>query len=69
MRFDIYQRFTIEIIRSNSGWKVFRISEGRRMPEAGFAIPEDLKASSLETFLGDIYHEWATPETEIKRID
>ena len=69
MKFNIYDRFTLEIDRQDETWKAWRIGEGRKHPETNLVIPPDLPESDLVTFLDDIYHEMAGPTTMITRLD
>lgn len=69
MKFDIYNRFIIEIIRKDGRWLAFRLGEGSKIPEANLIVPQDLGESELITFLDDIFHECALPGKLIKKLD
>jgi hypothetical protein len=66
MKFNIYNRFTVEIIRRDEGWIAFRIGEGLKVPCDNLMIPSDLEASQLITFLDDIFHELSRPGASIE---
>ena len=68
MKFNIYNRFILEIVRENDQWLVFRTGEGTRRRERDLFIPSDLDSSELAGFLDDIYHELAEPGQQIKRM-
>lgn len=68
MRFDIYNRFVIEIIRKDERWIAFRIGEGSKVPEYDLVVPQDLEASQLLTFLEDMFHEYARPGKSIELL-
>ena len=69
MRFCIYDRFIIEILREDHCWTAFRLADGKKTPERNFVIPQDLDASDLVIFLDDMFHEFARPGTSIKKLD
>ena len=61
MRFNVYGRFTLDVVREGSQWTVYRLEPGRRIKVRDFAIPSSLRAAEIGTFLDDIYHELAQP--------
>ncbi|MCC5809049.1 MAG: hypothetical protein JJU06_01650 [Ectothiorhodospiraceae bacterium] len=68
MKFDIYGRFVLEIVRVDGRWEVFRAGDGVRRPEADLAIPQALPADRLVAYLEDVYHELARPERVVRRL-
>jgi hypothetical protein len=68
MKFNIYNRFTVEIIRRDESWIAFRIGEGLKVPCDNLMIPSDLEASQLITFLDDIFHELSRPGASIEAL-
>lgn len=69
MKFNIYNRFVLEIIRKEKRWIAFRIGEGVKVPESNLIIPQDLEESELITFVEDIFHELAQPGKSIEILD
>lgn len=57
MKFDIYGRFQLEVLRENGSWAVYRLGTGTRLPANDVVLPAGLKASELATFLDDLFHE------------
>ena len=68
MRFNIYQRFVVEIIRKDGRWVAFRMGEGSKVPVDDLVVPQDFEASQLLTFLEDVYHEYARPGKSIELL-
>jgi len=59
-RFNVFGR-RIAIVASGDGWKAFVLgAEGKRRP-AGFVVPDFIPAEELAQYLGDLFHENATP--------
>jgi hypothetical protein len=69
MKFNIYDRFVLEIIRREKRWIAFRIGEGVKVPEGNLIIPQDLEESELITFIEDIFHEFAQPGKSIEKLE
>lgn len=68
MKFNIYDRFVIEIIRKEKRWVAFRIGDGYKVPEANLILPHDLDEEELITFIEDIFHEFARPGKSIEKF-
>ncbi len=61
MKINVYGR-KIEVIRSDSKWKVFFIgSEGKKRMADNITVPSNINEEELISFLSDIFHEWASP--------
>jgi hypothetical protein len=69
MKFNVYGRFAIDVVREKDRWAMFEIVPGKRLRITDFAIPSSLEESQLPQFLDDIYHESAKPGDSINRID
>ncbi len=69
MKFNIYDKLVLEITWNEGRWRAFRLREGRKIPESDLVIPPDLVESELVTFLDDMFHEWASPGSEIERME
>ncbi|MBB1626396.1 hypothetical protein [Achromobacter sp. UMC71] len=61
MRFNIYNRFQLEIVREGAAWACYQGGAGKRVRAAGLVIPSELTAGELAEYLDDIYHELARP--------
>ena len=57
MKFDIYGRFQLEVLRENDVWAVYRLGAGTRLPANEVVLPAELKANELAVFLDDLFHE------------
>lgn len=68
MRFDVYGRFRIEIVREGGAWVAYRVGQGLRRAEE-ILIPGDLAATELAAFLDGVYHELAAPGRSVRRLD
>lgn len=65
MKFDIYNRFQLEIIREGNAWAVYRLGLGTRV-KTDLVIPSSVSENELATYLDDIYHEMSGPGLEIR---
>ena len=61
MRFSVYGRFKLDVVREENQWAVYRLELGKRIKVREFAIPSSLREAEIGTFLDDIYHELAKP--------
>jgi len=60
LRFNVFGRL-VAIVGSQGSWTAFSLgSEGKRAP-AGFVVPDFLAEEELCQYLGDLFHESATP--------
>ncbi len=57
MRFDIYGRFRLEVVREQGRWVAYRLGTGTRRPEPDLVIPENLLKAEMPSYLDDVYHE------------
>ena len=69
MRFDIYGRYQLEVLRTENRWEIYRHDFGKRRRLADFVIPETLGPADIAVFLDDMLHEEAGPGDVIRRID
>lgn len=69
MRFDIYGRFQLEVLRKDDRWVVYRLDQGKRRVFPDLAIPASLRSDELASYLDDMLHEWARSGDAIRRID
>ncbi|GGX53473.1 DUF7661 family protein [Saccharospirillum salsuginis] len=70
MKFDIYGRKILEVVRSNGEWlALYPGSGGTKRKAEDIVIPEHLSEDELEEYIADVFHEWATPErSEVRRV-
>jgi hypothetical protein len=59
MRFDIYGRFQVEVVRDDGRWVAYRVALGKRSKIDDFAIPDHLSAHEISGYLDAFYHELA----------
>ncbi len=69
MRFGIYGRYELEVVRQGSAWAVYRVERNRRRPESNVVVPPDVPEAEIQTYLDDLLHELARPGTAIERLD
>jgi hypothetical protein len=67
-RFSIYGRFRVEIAREEGVWVLYRPDLGKRRRMEEIAIPSDIEASELATYLDDLYHELAQPGQRVESL-
>lgn len=68
MRFDIYGRFTIAVVREDDRWRAYHVGEGKRRPAPDVIIPEDANEAEILGHLEVIFHEFARPARMIRRL-
>jgi hypothetical protein len=59
MKFNIYGRFQVDVLREGESWVVYRSELGKRTPLNDVVIPPNLVAQDLTIYLDDIFHEFA----------
>ena len=69
MRFDIYGRYQLEVVRQDNAWTVYRTDGGKRRPETDLVIPSSVAAADVPMYLDDLLHELASPGATIRRLD
>ena len=68
MRFDIYGRFQLEVVRVRDAWAVYRLAPGQRVPVTDFVIPAEVEPGEVATFLDDLFHETAVQGATVRRV-
>jgi len=66
VRFTVYGRFKLDVVREGNQWAVYRLEPGKRIKGREFTIPSSLPEAEIGTFLGDMYHELAGPGQTIQ---
>ncbi len=67
-RFDVYGRFTVDVVRAASGWDVYRVGEGKRGLIPDIWIPGSESPHELAQQLDDVFHELASPGREVRYL-
>jgi hypothetical protein len=68
MRFDVYGRFQLEVVRAGAEWTIYRLENGRRRPMNDLVIPPDTPTDDVLRYLDDLLHELAEPGRILRRI-
>ena len=66
MRFNVYGRFKLDVVREGNQWAVYRLELGKRIRVREFAIPSSLGEAEIGTLLDDIYHELGKPGQSVQ---
>src|SRR5947199_4365314 len=61
MKFDVYGRFQVEVVRENDEWVVYKLGLGTRARSSDLAIPSFVSPSEVARFLDDVLHELSGP--------
>ena len=65
MRFDIYGRFQLEVLRENEEWVAYELGIGVRTRDNDIVIPSSLEANELAAYLDDLFHELGGPGQKV----
>lgn len=68
MRFDVYGRYQLDVVREGERWVVYRVGAGTRAPADDLLVPPDVAPEELVTYLRDLLHELAEPGRSIQRV-
>ena len=68
MKFDIYGKFQVDVLREADTWVAYRLEPGKRIMLRDFSIPDFLDEGELATYLDDIYHEMGEPGERVTRV-
>jgi hypothetical protein len=66
LKFDIYGRFQLEVLRDGEQWNVYRLVSGKRVACADIVVPSEVTEEELATYLDDLFHEGALPGTVVR---
>jgi hypothetical protein len=69
LRFDVYGRFEIALVRRGARWVAFRLADGRRLPLPDLVVPPGLPARAIARHLDDLLHELARPGQTVRWLD
>lgn len=68
MRFDVYGRFQLEVLRENGEWAVYKLSPGTRVRDVNLVIPSSVAATEIAVYLDDLLHELSGPEQCVRLL-
>jgi hypothetical protein len=68
MKFDVYGRFRLEVVRDGDGWVAYRLDPGKRTKLNDLIIPPSVEAGEIAVYLDDIYHEAAKPGDIVRMV-
>lgn len=68
MKFNIYGRFQVDILREDGAWIAYRIDGGKRVRLDEVVVPPELEAEELAVYLDDLFHELAGFGQEVERM-
>ena len=67
MRFDVYGRFEVEVVRERGRWVVYRLGSGTRA-RSDIMIPASVAVSEVGTYLDDLLHELSGPNQSVRQL-
>ncbi|MGH8619691.1 MAG: DUF7661 family protein [Burkholderiales bacterium] len=68
MKFDVYGRFTLEVVREGEQWVAYELAPGKRVAQPDLTLPPEVAVEDLAEFLDDLFHELARPGQTIRVI-
>ena len=68
MRYDIYGRFRIEVLREGNRWVAYRLGEGVCRLDADVQLPPEVSAEAVAGALEDVFHEFAQPGEGVREL-
>lgn len=68
MKFNIYRRFQVEIVRQDEEWIAYRAEAGKRVRMDELVVPPGLAADELAVYLDDLFHELAGIGQQVERV-
>lgn len=68
MKFNIYDRFQLDVRRENDSWEVYRLEPGKRARVNDVVIPPTFAAEEIATYLDDIFHELSGPGQSVELL-
>jgi hypothetical protein len=69
VKFDVYGRFIVEVIRRGGDWEAYRVEEGKRIRMREIAIPSETPMDQIPCFLDDLWHESASPGKTVRKLE
>ena len=68
MKFDVYGRFQLEVLRENNSWIAYRIGLGTRSRDSSIIIPDSFAPEEIGGYLDDLFHELCGPGQTIRVV-
>ena len=68
MKFDIYGRFELEVVREQGQWVAYRVARGMRYRDYDVVLPPELGEQDIAEFLDDLFHEFSGPGQSVKQV-
>ena len=68
MRYSVYGKFNVEVVRRDNDWSVFRIGQGVKRLDPDIYIDPDATKAEILVALDDAFHEFATSDTTVEEI-
>lgn len=68
MKFNIYGRFQLDILREHDAWVVYRAASGKRVALNDIVIPPEVPGKELAIYLDDLFHELAGFGQEVEQL-
>ena len=70
MRIDVYGRLRIDVIRRRGTWTSYRLgADGKRAKLVDLVLADDAGPDEILEAVEALYHEWATPDSELEVLD
>lgn len=71
MKFNVFGRKVIEVVRQSNQWRAFDLgNEGKKRLVQDLVIPATLSEQEVQGYLADTYHELATLKyPEVTKLD
>lgn len=68
VKFDIYGRFRLDVLREGQRWVAYRLGAGTRVRDDSIIIPAGLRPDELAAYLDDVYHELGEPGRSVRML-
>ena len=68
MKFDVYGRFRLEVLRENEAWAAYRVGTGTRSRDNSIVIPGHLAVHEIAGYLDDVFHELSGPGESVRLL-
>ena len=68
MKFDLYGRFQLEVLREDGAWKVYRIGSGIRALMHDVVLPSDIDEQDIATFLDALLEHLDSADLCVERV-
>lgn len=68
MKFSVYGRFELEVVREGDAWVAYRLAPGKRIRADDVLIPASILPAEIGTYLDDLFHELSGPGQRVQRV-